>query len=72
MKAIERLGGLVVIDELCTGIRYWWEGVDYDSDPLKTIARRYLHNFACPRMEPSDDRLQRIGKTISELQGGWM
>jgi bcr-type benzoyl-CoA reductase subunit C len=66
--AIENLGGLVVIDELCTGIRYWWEGVDPGSDPLKAIARRYLHNFACPRMEPSEDRLQRINKIVTDYR----
>jgi bcr-type benzoyl-CoA reductase subunit C len=68
MLAIERLGGTVVIDELCTGIRYWWEGVDRDSDPLKALARRYLHNFACPRMEPSADRLQRIAKIVTDYR----
>jgi len=59
LEAIEELGGLVVIDELCTGIRYWWEGVDAAPDPIQAIARRYLHNFPCPRMEPSEDRAQR-------------
>lgn len=68
MKAIEKSGGLIVIDELCTGVRYWWEGVDPASQPLKAIARRYLHNFACPRMEPSDDRLQRIAKIVSDYR----
>jgi len=62
IKAIEELGGLVVIDELCTGIRYWWEGVDPDPDPIKALCRRYLHNFPCPRMEPTEDRAQRVLK----------
>jgi benzoyl-CoA reductase subunit C len=68
IKAIEQMGGLVVIDELCTGVRYWWEGVDWDDDPLKAICRRYLHNFACPRMEPSDDRLQRILRLVKDFR----
>lgn len=62
IRGIEDQGALVVLDELCTGIRYWFEGVDPDPDPLKAIARRYLHNFACPRMEPSEDRFARILK----------
>jgi bcr-type benzoyl-CoA reductase subunit C len=68
IEAIEALGGLVVIDELCTGIRYWWEGVDSDLQPLKALSRRYLHNFACPRMEPADDRLQRILKIVADYR----
>ncbi len=68
IAAIEALGGLVVIDELCTGLRYWWEGVESDPQPLRALSRRYLHNFACPRMEPSDDRLQRILKLVSDYK----
>ncbi len=68
IQAIEEQGGQVVVDELCTGVRYWWEGVDADADPIKALTRRYLHNFACPRMEPSDDRLQRIAKLVKEYR----
>ena len=68
IRAIEEQGGMVVIDELCTGIRYWWEGVDPDADPVKAICRRYLHNFACPRMEPSGDRLQRIARVVRDFR----
>jgi benzoyl-CoA reductase subunit C len=68
IRAIEQMGGLVVIDELCTGVRYWWEGVDWDADPIKAICRRYLHNFACPRMEPSDDRMQRILRLVKDFR----
>ena len=68
IKTIESQGALVVIDELCTGIRYWWEGVDPDPDPLKAIAKRYLHNFACPRMEPSEDRFIRVMKLVKQYR----
>jgi len=68
IKAIEEHGGLIVIDELCTGVRYWWEGVDDDPDPVNALSRRYLHNFACPRMEPSDDRLQRIARLVRDYR----
>ena len=68
VQAIEELGGLVVIDELCTGIRYWWEGVDPAADPITAITRRYLHNFPCPRMEPSEDRAQRAMKIARDYR----
>jgi len=57
-RIIEDLGGLVVIDELCTGVRYWWDPVtmDPDIDPITALSRRYLNNFPCPRMYPPDER----------------
>jgi len=70
IRAVEEHGGLVVIDELCTGVRYWWEGVDLEryGGPVEALSRRYLHNFACPRMEPSDDRLQRITRLVKDYR----
>jgi len=62
IKSIEGQGGLVVTDELCTSTRYWGDPVvlnDSDS-PLEAISRRYLNNFPCARMFPSDERFNRI------------
>jgi benzoyl-CoA reductase subunit C len=70
IQSIERIGGLVVTDELCTGTRYWADPVvvgDYD-DPLKAIARRYLNNFPCARMYPSEERFQRMLHLIREFR----
>jgi len=62
IKNIEDLGGLVVVDELCTGTRYWWEMIDTnpDLDPLEAISRRYLDNLPCARMYPSEERFDRM------------
>ena len=62
IKAIEEQGGLVVTDELCTSTRYWGDPVvlKEDEPPLEAIARRYLNNFPCARMFPSDERFNRI------------
>jgi len=70
IQSIERIGGLVVTDELCTGTRYWADPVavgDYE-EPLKAIARRYLNNFPCARMYPSEERFQRMLKLIREFR----
>jgi len=52
----------VVTDELCTSTRYWSDPVVLDGDktPLQAICRRYLNNFPCARMFPSDERFNRI------------
>jgi len=62
IKAIEDIGGLVVTDELCTGTRYWGDPVVLDGERplLESISRRYLNNYPCARMYPSDERFNRI------------
>jgi bcr-type benzoyl-CoA reductase subunit C len=62
LKCIEGQGALVVTDELCTSTRYWSDPVilNKDEPTLKSISRRYLNNFPCARMVPSDERFNRI------------
>jgi bzd-type benzoyl-CoA reductase N subunit len=62
IKSIEELGALVVADELCTSTRYWSDPVVLDDGktPLQAISERYLNNFPCARMFPSDERFDRI------------
>jgi benzoyl-CoA reductase subunit C len=62
IESIEDLGGLVVTDELCTSTRYWSDPVVLDRNitPLEAISQRYLNNFPCARMFPSDERFNRI------------
>jgi len=52
----------VVTDELCSSTRYWSDPVVLDGTqtPLEAISRRYLNNFPCARMYPSDERFNRI------------
>ncbi len=62
IKSIEDQGALVVTDELCTSTRYWGDEVILDERMpiLEAISRRYLNNFPCARMYPSDVRFDRI------------
>ena len=69
IRSIEELGGLVVTDELCTSTRYWSDPVITDSySPIEAISRRYLNNFPCARMVPSDDRFDRILQHIRDYK----
>ena len=70
VKSIEEQGGLVVTDELCTSTRYWGDPVVLESmaSPLEAIARRYLNNFPCARMFPSDERFNRIIKFARDFK----
>ena len=69
-RIIEDLGGLVVIDELCTGVRYWWDPViaEDDMDPITALSRRYLNNFPCPRMYPPEERFHRTLELAKEYR----
>ncbi len=69
IRSIEDLGGLVVTDELCTSTRYWSDPVVLDDRPvLEAISRRYLNNFPCARMVPSDERFNRILQLVKEYR----
>ncbi len=48
VRLIESLGGTVVIDDHCTGSRYFWNGVNLNGDPVASVARRYLERPPCP------------------------
>jgi len=72
VKSIEAQGGLVVTDELCTSTRYWSDPVVLEAgqDPVRAISRRYLSNFPCARMVPSDERFNRILNLVKEFKVG--
>lgn len=48
IRLVEECGSWVVMDDLCTGSRSFWEEVPETEDPLEGLARRYL-NVPCPR-----------------------
>lgn len=48
ISLIEESGAQVVMDDLCTGTRFFWEDVPETDDPLDGIAQRYLLTH-CPR-----------------------
>ncbi len=70
IKSIESQEGLVVTDELCTSTRYWSDPVvlEKGQSPVQAIARRYLNNFPCARMVPSDERFNRILNLVKEFR----
>ena len=45
---IEKSGGVVVWDDLCTGSRYFEGLISADGDPVAAIADRYIERLICP------------------------
>ena len=48
IKLIEESGAYVVMDDLCTGTRFFWDDVPETDDPLDGIVSHYLY-IHCPR-----------------------
>ena len=75
IKLIEESGAHVVMDDLCTGSRFFWEDVPETDDPLDGLVSRYL-SVHCPRSYMSQkesreaDLTNRFGH-IADFVKGW-
>lgn len=67
MQLIESLGGKVVIDDLCTGSRYFWEEIVPGEDRLYALVDRCINKPRCPvRDLQADVRIARIKQLIDD------
>jgi len=58
---VESCGATFVVDDHCTGTRYFWNDVKPDSDRIKAIAARYIDRVPCPSKDWMERRrLQHI------------
>ncbi len=76
IKLVEDSGARVVMDDLCTGTRFFWDDVPETADPLAGIASRYLATH-CPRTnvpqmgdrkQDLENRYAYIGRFIKDWQ----
>ena len=58
-EIIEERGGLIVVEESCTGTRAFWDLVDENKEPMRALAERYL-KIPCACMSPNDRRIAHI------------
>ena len=65
-EIIENRGGLIVVEESCTGTRAFWDMVDENKEPMKAIAERYL-KIPCACMYPNDRRIDQIIKLAGDF-----
>ncbi len=68
IKGIEDLGGLIVVDGICNGARYWEGMVKDSSEPISALAKYYLNKFPCPRFDPPGVRLDKVLDLIKAYQ----
>ncbi|MFA7176700.1 MAG: 2-hydroxyacyl-CoA dehydratase family protein [Smithellaceae bacterium] len=75
VSLVEECGAHVVMDDLCTGSRFFWQDVLETDDPVEALARRYLCTH-CPRsLKPQagnrrEDLENRFGH-IREFMREW-
>ena len=63
MKNVEALGATFVIDEHCTGSRYFWDDVAPSEDRLFAIASRYVKRVPCPSKDWPE--LTRVAHSVN-------
>ena len=63
VRLVEELGGSVVIDDHCTGSRYFWQEVLPQKDRLMALAHRYLDGPPCPTKDLEGEHL-RLGHIL--------
>ena len=68
-QIFEDVGGLIVTDSLCYGVRYFWDDIEATSNPLNGLVSRYYHKIPCPRMMDAHPiRLDFIKDQVSKAK----
>lgn len=61
MNMVESVGSTIVIDDQCSGTRYFWNQSKPEDDVIKAIADRYCDRPACPTKDyPAHTRFDHV------------
>ncbi len=64
---VESLGAMLVVDDHCTGSRYFWNQVNTNGNLLEAIASRYVERVPCPSKDwPERTRIEHILKLAKD------
>jgi len=56
VKMVESVGSTVVVDDHCTGSRYFWNLTEFTGDTMQDIANRYIDRPPCPTKDWEERR----------------
>jgi benzoyl-CoA reductase subunit C len=56
IKMVESVGSTVVVDDHCTGSRYFWNLTEFSDDIVQSIANRYIDRPPCPTKDWEERR----------------
>jgi benzoyl-CoA reductase subunit C len=68
IDVIETSGARVVSDNFCFGLRYCWEPVALDADPLLSLADHYLKKIPCPGKYPMARMANQLTEMVKEAR----
>ena len=51
LDMVEQFRAVIVVDDHCTGSRYFWNNVEIENGVIESIARRYLARPICPQRD---------------------
>jgi benzoyl-CoA reductase/2-hydroxyglutaryl-CoA dehydratase subunit BcrC/BadD/HgdB len=68
VELLEQCGARVVIDDLCSGTRQFWQTVEVDENPLESLSRHYISRVTCPRMKDTARRFDQIHRLIEDFK----
>lgn len=69
MKIFEDVGGLIVTDSLCYGVRSFWDDIEPTQNPLNGLIMSYYHKVSCPRMmDAHPTRLEFVKDQITKAK----
>ncbi|MFQ6072175.1 MAG: double-cubane-cluster-containing anaerobic reductase [Methanosarcinales archaeon] len=66
-ELIENTGGIIVVEESCTGTRAFWDLVSETKAPMNALAERYL-NIPCACMFPNEQRIKHILELVKTFK----
>lgn len=69
LELAEEAGGMIVAEEICEGVRFYWENVESNGDLIQVLAKKYLRDrLPCAFMrESAKKRLDFIVKLAREF-----
>jgi len=68
IEMVESFDAVIVVDDHCTGSRYFWNPVEIEGDLIESLAQRYVERPPCPQR----DYPERVRKThLVNLAKGW-
>jgi benzoyl-CoA reductase subunit C len=67
INMVESLDAVFVVDDHCTGSRYFWNTVNPNGNLLESIAARYVKRVPCPTKDwPERKRVTHINKLAKD------
>ncbi|MCK4720291.1 benzoyl-CoA reductase, bzd-type, subunit N [bacterium] len=67
LNMVESCGATFVVDDHCTGTRYFWNEVEHNGDLIEDLAQRYIDRPRCPSKDWEErTRVEHIVKLANE------